>query len=175
MTLLAEGTLRAASFGVAKQAASLPSSSTSKAEAPKAKAVEKEAEGGTFVGEQASDVVSLASNLQTDPVEATQTHEDDDAQTVSSAERVGEQSQEVLADSKETERERLENITQELEKQLNTNLSLKFGQDEETGKDVIQLVEKDTGDIVQQIPPQAVLDFVEKFNDFAGLIFNEDA
>jgi len=174
MTLLAEVTLRVPNgLSVATQATSLPSSSTSNA-AGSSKAVKKEVEGGALAERRASDsdVVSLASD-DTPKAEATQ-----EAKPNPFAASSGEKqalSGDALEKARVAEEKRLEKITDELNEKLNENLSLRFGKDEGSGENVVQLIEKKTGDVVRQFPPQAILDFREKFKDFAGLLFNQDA
>jgi flagellar protein FlaG len=173
MTLLADGALRADSYRVAKQTTSLPSASKSDPVAS-ASAVEPEAEGGAFVDEPAIDVVSIASDSQTRNAEATQ--ETGIPPALGPPEgQLGEANREALEEAREAERERLEKIKTELNERLNENLSLKFGKDESTGRDFFQLIEKDTGDVVRQIPSQNIIDFMKKFKDFSGLLFNQSA
>lgn len=174
MTLLAEGTLKLDSFSVAKQALSLPSSSHSSArKVPKA--VEREVEGDAYL-RQADNGLDSSSPSQ-GPV-ATATAESQ--QALADASKVEKESKResqeaTLEAARAAERERLEKATEELNQKLNQNLSLRFGEDQASGKDFFQLIEKETGDVVQQIPSQDVLDFVQKFRDFSGLLFNHDA
>jgi flagellar protein FlaG len=68
-----------------------------------------------------------------------------------------------------------EKLKEELDSKLNKNLSLRFGNDETTGKDFFQIVEKDTGDVVRQFPPENFIDFLKKFNTISGLLFSDQA
>jgi len=167
MTLLAEGALRVSSYSVAKQATSLPSSSKLAAAET---AAPDEAEGGGFEDQRAAagDSVRLRSNKQ--PLIAETAQEQGEAQAAAKEARAAEE----LAEAEKLQQARLEKITEELNDKLNENLSLRFGHDENSGEDFFQLVEKDTGDVVRQFPPQSLLDFREKFKDFAGLIFNQE-
>jgi flagellar protein FlaG len=47
-------------------------------------------------------------------------------------------------------------------------LGLKFFYDREAGVRVIQVVDEESGDIVRQIPPDEVVDFMRQFNDTKG-------
>lgn len=173
MTLLADGSLRVDSFRVAKQTPSLPSASTAHpVEDPPT--VDAEVEGGAFVEQPASDEVSIASESQTRNAEAAQ-ESGNNKPVVDDEGRLVEANREAVERAREAERERLEKIKSELNERLNENLSLKFGQDEKTGENYFQLVEKDTGDVVRQIPPQNIIDFMKKFKDFSGLLFNQSA
>lgn len=175
MTLLADVTLRVSnSLGVATQATSLPSSSTSNA-AGSTKAVKQEAEGGALAERRASDsdVVSLASD---DTPKAQATQEANPTQTAAkSSDAQSTLTRDSLEKAREAEQKRLEKVTTEINEKLNENLALRFEKDEGSGENVVQLIEKKTGDVVRQFPPQAILDFREKFKDFAGLLFNQDA
>jgi len=174
MTLLAEGTLKLDSFSVAKQALSLPSSSHSSARnVPKA--VEREVEGDAFL-RQADNGLASSSPSQVPVATATAEPQPafvDPSKAEKESESEGQET--TLEAARDAERKRLEKATEELNQKLNQNLSLRFGEDQDSGKDYFQLIEKETGDVVQQIPSQDVLDFVQKFRDFSGLLFNHDA
>ncbi len=172
--MLAEGTLKAvSSLSVAKPTTSLPFSSRSNGSSPAP--ARKEVEGGALAERRASDsdVVSLATD-DAPNAEATQeanpnpvTTSRDDSQDVTN--------REALDKARATEEKRLEKLTKELNEKLNENLTLRFGQDEETGESIVQLIEKETGDVVRQFPPEALLEFRERFKNFAGLLLNQDA
>lgn len=170
--MLAEGTLRVDNFSVAKQATSLPSS-TSKKTGPTEPVSNKE-EGAAFVGLQADDVVSLGTSQQTRDAEATDKQQAD-ALVETADKQSSEATRESLDEARKAERERIKKIAAELNDKLNENLSLKFGHDEKSGKDFFQLVEKDSGDVIRQIPSEEILDFMRKFKDFAGLLFSQQA
>lgn len=55
-----------------------------------------------------------------------------------------------------------------------TNRQLNFEVDESTGRTIIQIIDRATGDIVRQIPPQEFLDTVAALNKIAGSIFKEN-
>lgn len=175
--MLAESTLRVESFSVAKQALSLPSSSHSNARvAPQA--AEREVEGDVFLGRAPSaEEPSAAAQAPVATATAKPTTEASESSPNKEAsdEAKAAAHRETLEKAREAERKRLEKITEELNEKLNQNLSLRFGEDKKTGVDYFQLVEKETGDVVQQIPSQDMLDFVQKFKDFSGLLFNQDA
>lgn len=67
-------------------------------------------------------------------------------------------------------------LAEKLSEQFNDNLALRFERDEETGRQIFQLVDKETGDVVRQIPPQQILEFSKRFQEFvSGLLFSEQA
>lgn len=170
--MLAEGALKVSSLGVAKQAPSLPSSS--KNQATSDATAKNEVEGGALAAPAADDldVVSLSTSEQ--PLQTKATQDTEQAKATGNTEETSEVQLSPLEQAKAEEEKRLEQITQELNGKLNENLSLKFGQDEESGVSFFQLVEKDTGDVVRQFPPEDLLEFRDKFKDTAGLIFNQE-
>lgn len=172
--MLAEGTLKAvSSLGVAKPTTSLPFPSRPQADTrvkPRS-----EVEGGAFAERRASDsdVVSLATD-DAPYAEATQEANLNSGAATSGASQDA-ASREALDKAREAEQKRLEKLTKELNEKLNEDLTIRFGQDEESGEDIVQLVEKKSGDVVRQFPPQELLEFRERFKDYAGLLFNQDA
>lgn len=172
--MLAEGTLKAvSSLSVAKPTTSLPfpSRSNGNSLAP----ARKEVEGGAFAERRASDsdVVSLATD-DAPNAEATQEANPNSA-TASSGGSQDVTNRQALDNARATEEKRLEKLTKELNEKLNENLTIRFGQDEDSGENIVQLIEKKTGDVVRQFPPQEILEFRERFKDYAGLLFNQDA
>jgi flagellar protein FlaG len=63
----------------------------------------------------------------------------------------------------------------ELEHNINTihNVGLEFSMHEESGRSIIKVVEKDTGDLIRQIPPEDVLDLIIRMGDVLGILFDE--
>jgi len=166
--VLAEGTLKVSSLSVAKQASSLPSSSRTLA-APSA--AKKEVEGGALVSKPAEDTAVLSAAADQQPLIAQATQDEFIART---EENSTERDAAAAEKAEELEQKRLEKLTDELNGKLNENLALRFGKDAKTGEDFFQLVEKATGDVVRQFPPQSIIDFREKFKDFAGILFNQE-
>lgn len=175
--MFAEGTLPVNRIpvdriSVARQTTSLPSSSTpSNAEHP------QEAEGRAFVSEPhtgptAGVVVTKSHIVETAP--ATAKTEEGPA-TRAEAGPSEESLREALAEKREEEKERLTRIADELSGKLNEHLRLRFSTDEDTGQDLFQLIEQKSGEVVQQIPSEEVLEFMKKFRDFSGLLFSEQA
>ena len=81
-----------------------------------------------------------------------------------------------LDETRSREEERIEELKNNISEELNQNLKLRFSTDEETGADVFQLIEEDTGDVVRQIPSQEILEFMQKFqNSVSGLLVSEQA
>ncbi|MEA1899942.1 MAG: flagellar protein FlaG [Thermodesulfobacteriota bacterium] len=68
-----------------------------------------------------------------------------------------------------------QDLLDELEHNINTihNVGLEFSMHEESGRSIIKVVEKDTGDLIRQIPPDDVLDLIIRMGDVLGILFDE--
>lgn len=56
---------------------------------------------------------------------------------------------------------------------LNTRLTFDF--DENTGKNIIRVIDRESGDVIRQIPAQEMLDLVSKLKGVIGMLFDEEA
>ena len=79
------------------------------------------------------------------------------------------------APEEEVDREGLAELANDLTTQLSGNLRIKFLTDENTGKDYFQLIDKETGEVIRQYPPDEMLRMAEKFQDVSSLIFSSQA
>ena len=71
-------------------------------------------------------------------------------------------------------REQLEKMAQQLQEFMGEmNRSLQFQVDEDSGRDVIKVLDKDTGDIIKQYPSEEVLNMVSKLSETAGLLIDQ--
>ena len=50
-----------------------------------------------------------------------------------------------------------------------------FDVDDATGRSVVRVLNKETGDVIRQLPPEALLILVARMRQLTGLIFNEEA
>lgn len=50
-----------------------------------------------------------------------------------------------------------------------------FDIDEATGRSVVRVLNKETGDVIRQLPPEELLNLVARMRQLTGLIFNEEA
>ncbi len=50
-----------------------------------------------------------------------------------------------------------------------------FDVDDATGRHVVRVLNKETGDVIRQLPPEALLNLVARMRQLSGLIFNEEA
>jgi flagellar protein FlaG len=68
-----------------------------------------------------------------------------------------------------------QDLLNELEHDINTihNVGLEFSMHEESGRTMIKVVEKDTGDLIKQIPPEEVLELIARMGDVLGILFDE--
>ncbi len=50
-----------------------------------------------------------------------------------------------------------------------------FAVDDATGRSVVRVLNKETGDVIRQLPPEELLNLVARMRQLTGLIFNEEA
>lgn len=173
MTLLANVALSVQNYSVAKQATSLPSASKLNS-AGQSDEVAREVEGETPASNalDLTDTVSIGGVEQVESAKATQQLQQSDQASQSEEDA---SFSKIVEESQQSEKERLEEVSREVNEKLNGNLALRFGEDEATGMDYFQLVEKDTGDVVRQIPSEEVLDFMERLQASTGALLSEQA
>ncbi len=56
---------------------------------------------------------------------------------------------------------------------LINNVELKFNKDQETGQTYIKIVDKDSGKIIREIPPEEVRKLAEKLDEMVGVLFDK--
>ncbi|WP_024606223.1 MULTISPECIES: flagellar protein FlaG [unclassified Pseudoalteromonas] len=72
------------------------------------------------------------------------------------------------------EREQLEQMAQQLQDFMGEmNRSLQFKVDEDSGRDVIKVLDKSTGDVIKQYPSEEVLSLVSKLSESAGILIDQ--
>lgn len=70
----------------------------------------------------------------------------------------------------------LKNVAQQLQDFVGSfNTSLQFSVDEDSGRDVIKVLEKETGDVVRQFPSEEILDVIKSLSNATGILFDETA
>jgi len=70
--------------------------------------------------------------------------------------------------------EQLEVVAQKLQEFVGKmNKGLEFLVDQDSGRDVIKVIDKTNGDIIKQYPSEEVLDLVSKLSEATGSLFNE--
>ena len=73
-----------------------------------------------------------------------------------------------------------ESQVKELAEKINDHVKLfstrlEFSYDIEKGRSQIKVLDKDSGRVIRQIPPEEMLSLIDKMEEIAGLIFNEEA
>jgi len=53
------------------------------------------------------------------------------------------------------------------------NVGLQFSVFEDTGKTVVRVMDKDTGELIRQIPPKELLELAAKLEDMMGIMFDK--
>ncbi|UCD38494.1 MAG: flagellar protein FlaG [Fidelibacterota bacterium] len=68
----------------------------------------------------------------------------------------------------------------EVVKDINTlvhqvaNTKISFDVDEDTGRAVVRVLNKETGEIIRQVPPEELLTLVARMRQLSGLIFSQE-
>ncbi len=65
----------------------------------------------------------------------------------------------------------LDKIKKALE-EINRN-ELEFSVHEKTGKTVIKVVDRDTGEVIREIPPEELLDIAARIDEMVGMLFDK--
>jgi len=68
-----------------------------------------------------------------------------------------------------------QDLLDELEYDITTihNVGLEFSMHKESGRTMIKVVEKDTGNLIRQIPSEEVLDLVTRMGEVLGIFFDK--
>jgi len=78
---------------------------------------------------------------------------------------------EVVKDTKDISQEKLNEAVGKINKTvLIFNKSLHFVVHEESKRWMVQVIDKETGEVLREIPPKEILDIVAKLNDIVGLL-----
>tara|TARA_B100000809_G_scaffold115908_1_gene114065 strand:+ start:245 stop:658 length:414 start_codon:yes stop_codon:yes gene_type:complete len=71
--------------------------------------------------------------------------------------------------------EQLERVAQKLQDFVGEmNKGLEFSVDKDSGRDVIKVIDKNSGDLIKQYPTEEVLDLVAKLSEATGNFINTD-
>ncbi len=82
------------------------------------------------------------------------------------------------ADQRRLDREQVGRMVEEAQKRLDSlgsSLKLAIQQDEKAGAIVVQVSERQTGEVIRQIPPEDLLELKKKLEDLVGLLFDSSA
>ena len=55
------------------------------------------------------------------------------------------------------------------------NILLRFNISEDVDRVIVSVVNRDTDEVIRQIPPEEVVDLAKRLNEMAGVLFNETA
>ena len=76
--------------------------------------------------------------------------------------------------NQQLEREQLEKVAQQLQAFMGEmNRTLQFQVDEDSGRDVIKILDKTSGDVIKQYPSEEVLSLVSKLSESAGILIDQ--
>lgn len=79
----------------------------------------------------------------------------------------------------EERKEQEEEISQEMLDDLSTDIEilhsvgLNFAQHEDTGRTMVKVINRDTDELIREIPPKKVLDMAAKMEEMIGILFDE--
>ncbi|MBH0071064.1 flagellar protein FlaG [Pseudoalteromonas sp. NZS127] len=99
---------------------------------------------------------------------------DDVKKSASQAQQYQSSADTAMQQQQSLEREQLEKVAQQLQDFMGEmNRSLQFKVDEDSGRDVIKVLDKATGDVIKQYPSEEVLSLVSKLSETAGLLIDQ--
>lgn len=75
--------------------------------------------------------------------------------------------------TEEKQRESIQKTIDELNKNINKNTEAKFGYHQKTKRVTIKIVDKDTQEVIREVPPEKTLDMIAKVWELAGLLVDE--
>ena len=68
----------------------------------------------------------------------------------------------------------MEEVAQKLQDFVDSlNTSLRFSVDKESGRDIIKVVDSESGDLIRQFPSEEVLDVIKSLSKATGTLFSE--
>ena len=83
-------------------------------------------------------------------------------------------SEDNSSQNQQLEREQLEKVAQQLQEFMGEmSRSLQFQVDEDSGRDVIKILDKTRGDVIKQYPSEEVLSLVSKLSESAGILIDQ--
>ena len=67
----------------------------------------------------------------------------------------------------------LKQIVSDINKKLNNNTSAEFGYHEKTNRVTIKIVDKETKEVIKELPPEKTLEMIAKAWELAGILVDE--
>ncbi len=83
------------------------------------------------------------------------------------------QGSEFEQQSEDQKRETIKKSVAELNKNINKHTEAKFGIHEDTKRITIKIVDKDTQELIREVPPEKTLDMIAKVWEIAGILVDE--
>lgn len=105
--------------------------------------------------------VTVANNLTNEAVDL----------TVKSGKDFNQGNQDGQMDEKQ--QEKMQKSLAELNKSINQNTECQFGYHEATKRVTIKIVDKETKEVIREVPPEKTLDMIAKVWELAGLLVDE--
>lgn len=73
---------------------------------------------------------------------------------------------------KEVSQAQLDELKNKIES-FNT-LKIQFSEHEETSRTVVKVIDKETEDVIREIPPEYLLDVIAKLDEMIGILFDKE-
>jgi len=69
----------------------------------------------------------------------------------------------------------LSELVSDVQKNVNIihNVDLQFSVNKDSGRIMVTVTDKDTGEVIREIPPSEIVKFAEKFDEMVGMIFDQ--
>ena len=80
--------------------------------------------------------------------------------------------QESYKEAQERDNEKIKKYVEDLSKKMN-NSEVQFGIHEKTNRVTIKIVDKNTKDVIKELPPEKTLDMIAKVWEIAGIMVDE--
>lgn len=83
--------------------------------------------------------------------------------------------------AEESEREQEKNLSQEMLDELSMDIEmlhsvgLSFSKHEDTGRTMVKVINRDTDELIREIPSEQVLDMAAKLDEMVGILFDTKA
>lgn len=92
---------------------------------------------------------------------------------VNSNDNYSNQNQSFQEQTEEKQRDAIKKSIEELNKNINKNTEAQFGYHDETNRVTIKIVDKETKEVIREVPPEKTLDMIAKVWELAGMIVDE--
>jgi flagellar protein FlaG len=130
-----------------------------------------------IVAAQASSPADDITAQEVSAVKSAEKSADSENRSVSNDSEIAEDKSGSLSKAvpEQLERVQLESVAQQLQDFMQSmNRSVHFQVDEDSGRDVIRVLDKQSGEVIKQYPSEEVLGLVSKLSQSAGLLVDEE-